>query len=220
MFSLNLFFVINPDLEGLTARILPINSISIERSQNLQNLNGFRDLEIRGLYLSELPSLTDIGDLNKLNSKSFITIRNCTKLEDISVFNDSDTLNIKLNGNESLSICAWRAICNSLSTGGFVDINNNNVGCNSNEEVKSQCLSSTIDIDYQTKLFPNPVSEELFIISDIPYDTYSIYNLDGKLITRGSVINKKIPLDYISPNIYIVKLSKGIDVFTHKIIKI
>ncbi len=221
LLSLNLNFVINPDIESFADLQRPINNISIELCQNLQNLDALRNKEIKTIYLRDLQNLTDVSGLNNLDANSYVSLINLPMLEDISIFNESDSAGFRIEGNEKLSKCAMTAICNGLyADDNSVDISDNADGCNGNEEVKNQCLTSTQNIENQLLLYPNPVVDDLAIKSEVAYDSYEIYSIQGKIVSVGYIFNNKIPFSNLSSNLYILKLKKEESFDFMKVIKL
>lgn len=70
-------------------------------------------------------------------------------------------------------------------------------------------------------LFPNPVSDKLFILSsdNIRYSRFSIYNLLGKEIFRDQYNGDYIPVEEISSGMYILKLNDGTKEQTVKFVR-
>jgi hypothetical protein len=62
---------------------------------------------------------------------------------------------------------------------------------------------------FSTRIYPNPATDQLFIENAEPRDAYSIFNLSGKQVDQGQVVNQSISLD-LPAGVYILKI-KGRD---------
>lgn len=67
------------------------------------------------------------------------------------------------------------------------------------------------------KIWPNPTSDYLEIQSQESYDRIQLYDLKGRLIQR--ILKPRQDISHLSQGLYIVKLTKGDQVITKKIIK-
>jgi len=78
---------------------------------------------------------------------------------------------------------------------------------------KGEAWSLTAGVDQlkiQFSLSPNPVQHELNIQSDEDNLSYSVFNLNGQLLTKGQLsIMKSIPVDYLTDGMYLLQLESG-----------
>lgn len=60
----------------------------------------------------------------------------------------------------------------------------------------------------QLKIYPNPVKSEINISKELleKNNAFTIYNIDGKLIVKGSVNNNKINVQYLTSGIYFINI--------------
>jgi xyloglucan-specific exo-beta-1,4-glucanase len=83
----------------------------------------------------------------------------------------------------------------------------------------------TEEVGFDTKptIYPNPVNDNRLNVRlssmNAPVD-YVIYNVVGGVVSRGTFkqIENKVALEHISKGMYILKLSEGNKVFTHKFV--
>jgi hypothetical protein len=68
-------------------------------------------------------------------------------------------------------------------------------------------------------IYPNPVSDKLFIESDKIFSGYSIYNSVGKLLYNGIILQNTIELKEMPKGLYFVKLTSGSVARTVKFIR-
>ncbi|KRP28418.1 MAG: hypothetical protein ABS28_02920, partial [Cryomorphaceae bacterium BACL22 MAG-120619-bin32] len=77
--------------------------------------------------------------------------------------------------------------------------------------------------DTKPTIYPNPVNDNRLNVRlssmNAPVD-YVIYNVVGGVVSRGTFkqIENKVALEHISKGMYILKLSEGNKVFTHKFV--
>lgn len=72
-------------------------------------------------------------------------------------------------------------------------------------------LTSAIDeVKIAFSILPNPVQNELTINSDEPNLGYSIYNLNGQMLSKGQLnISKSISMEHLNNGMYLLKLKSG-----------
>lgn len=71
------------------------------------------------------------------------------------------------------------------------------------------------------KIFPNPVKNQLTLSNDVKFDSATLYDIVGKKINEFSVSGTELKMDisHLKTGIYILKITKGEQVITSKIIK-
>ncbi|WP_047547872.1 leucine-rich repeat domain-containing protein [Psychroserpens sp. Hel_I_66] len=73
------------------------------------------------------------------------------------------------------------------------------------------------------KMFPNPVSDKLFINSEVNIEKASIYDVNGRLLKTivfyGNEIQRSVDLEALSVGVYVIKLSSNTSESTQKFIK-
>ena len=114
---------------------------------SLVGLEGYTDLgiDLEIFNNDALLSLDGLQGLNNQNSQAnsvFYVVSNNELLSDISALESIDIdslLDIEINDNPNLSVCANLSICEYLLNGGSAIIQNNAPGCNSTVEVLASC---------------------------------------------------------------------------------
>ena len=141
-----------------------VDTIDLLKPDNILGLNSFDPIKIDIVGFSPINDISEINPLNRLSE-------------------------LILAYNKNLSMCSIDKICRNLDNPGFIlKIISNAPGCNSKEEIRQKCISSTNqnETENELSLFPNPVHESLQI-SGLDGDvSFSIYNQVGALVQKGS----------------------------------
>jgi len=123
------------------------------------DLAGFVNLKRigQGIFLRDNDDLTSIDGLSTLcYTGAAIWICDNDILSDINgldgIIENQKIVSIRIKDNPNLPVCEATPICDFLDRGGIAEIQNNAVGCNSEEEL---CCALV------------PVTEEVFIYSDM-----------------------------------------------------
>ena len=164
---------------------------------NLQYIND-------GLIIENNRNLKHFVEGNKLEiigeRVEFVSNKN---LENIDVlanldYNLTDTL--LLLENASLSTCGNRYVCDLIRDASkYHQISNNQIGCNTAEEILDWCLVDVNDIGTTVvSIYPNPVSERLYI--DIVNEAPPIRSIEIFNSLGHSIIYQEGITDYISTN--------------------
>ncbi len=142
-----LFIGINSGLTSLTGldNLNTVSAMYIESNPLLDDISALSNLNSVASNMSILSnnSLTGLTGLENLTSGTFdFSIKNNPILEDISDLENIDYSEIndfEISNNPLLAVCHLPNICDFLSNGGTVTINNNAAGCNSADEVTDNC---------------------------------------------------------------------------------
>ena len=69
--------------------------------------------------------------------------------------------------------------------------------------------TSTVTIDSELQIFPNPVRDMIQIKSNLQIASYEIYNVNGQIITSNlmRLNNSKIDASQLPKGIYLLKLT-------------
>ncbi|GHT78723.1 hypothetical protein AGMMS50262_21650 [Bacteroidia bacterium] len=67
-------------------------------------------------------------------------------------------------------------------------------------------------------LYPNPVSDYLYLQSATPIDNVEIYSLTGQLLKRETAVKEKIAVSTLPAGVYMVKVQTGNEVLSSKIV--
>lgn len=166
--SLSLFETSLTDCLGLSSLAYVGGDVWIEWNDELIDFSGLENLNVIGDLLrisnnNNLTSLTGLDNLDSINGQLYITGNEM--LADISGLDNLNTESIddlSIRWNPLLSECAINSICNYLSSpNGEIEIESNNTGCNSQEEVEEACLTGentqTVK-ESEISIYPNPFS--------------------------------------------------------------
>ena len=214
------------DLTGLGSLTTIERELEVSTNDSLVSLQGLTSLASIGdeLYLYNNRALTDLTGLESIDLiGGRLEIRENTGLENLSglnPFTSVGNLSLLIWGNANLDMCGSQAICNIIAAEGFRDIRDNASGCNSEDEVFIDCLSSSAsDLPVvEAVLTPNPATSHIKIESrGKAIDVLSIYDVEGRLIYTtsqlGGVTAHIVPLDHFQKGVffaYIVDSHGGI----------
>ncbi len=163
-------------LEGLTTiggyLSIGLNDIGLPGNQSLISLEGLSNLISVGTKLEVLgnPSLTSLSGLDNIEAVSIQSI--------------------SIAGNNSLSTCEVKSICDYLvSPNGSINIYDNAPGCNSPEEVEQECMSHCLP-------------EGITFTTQTQIDSFAINNpgcteIEGDVIVAGNDITNLNGLNVI-----------------------
>lgn len=168
-------------------------------------LNGFRALKKIGrvFNLQMCPNLLTLEGLENLREigsqwETSFHLNNNSSLQDISALSGAK---IRANVytlfgivfNPKLEICHIPMVCDFIAQNKFesFNIHTNAPGCQSKDEVKTACLTSSDDsADLPAiSIFPNPVTDVVRMVSPLPLRSVTLYDISGKKIyhdTTGS----------------------------------
>ena len=119
--------------------------------------------------------------------------------------------NLTISDNDSLSICEVLSVCSYLaSPGGSIDIQGNSPGCNSQEEIKLACLTSSgnIKLENEITIYPNP-GKGLLVISapnEIAIELVAIYNSAGQKVHQEKPVNNSVDISKLRPGMYFIEI--------------
>jgi len=177
--------------------------------ENLTSIGGNLRISINSelMSLEGLQGLTSIGgNIEIIHNDSLISL---TGLDNI----DSATINgLLIASNPFLTDCAIQSICDYLvSPNSVVDINNNGLGCNSQDEIEDAC--ETIGFkewkpEIEISIYPNPANDKITITGyyGLKIETVCIYNLLGKRLLQINKIGENIDISTLGQGIYIIEL--------------
>lgn len=221
----------NPSLtniSGLNALTTVGSAAIIRDNATLTNLNGLNNLRTTGdvLEIVENPLLTDVSALSSLDS---IT----GGLEGALVIDANDILanlnglgnnNTKIKGdliitnNPLLTYCSVLSICNYLNNppaGATTTISLNDVGCNTEPEVQSQCLTVNLS-DYKKSehisFYPNPAETYIEVLNQLSADQeIMITNALGEVVSKQYIYKGKnlVSVEHLSSGVYYLQFSNS-----------
>jgi len=192
------------NLSGLTNVETIVGTLSISGNPRLKSLDGlenlttvFYSLAIGGVGLpfdkTENDSLTDLTALTNLTKVHLsliignnYSLTNLSGLENIVL---GSMGHVNIFNNPLLSECAIESVCNLIASGGTLEITNNKSGCNSQQEIKEECLLSVSNLasGRPPKIYPNPFTTSTTIdyyLTKSQTVTITFYNQFGKEVDR------------------------------------
>lgn len=195
-----------------------VSNYNYFNQQGLDNLTGLSSLNSIGghLYIRYNQYLNDITGLLGLTSigNSGIWIQENSDLISLHGLDNIDyntISDIQIFYNSNLSECAVKSVCDFLNNSEEITyIYSNDPGCNSSDEVKENCINSTIDINFEekVKLFPNPAKD--FLNISFPGNNNIIevlmYNNLGQLKLFKTSPGNKIDISMLENGIYILEI--------------
>lgn len=191
------------DLSPLNQIEILNGDLTIRLNDNLENLNGLNLIKqiFGSVAISSNAKLKDISALkNVLNTFSYVL----------------------LEQNPELSECAIKSFCNHIESGAETIIYNNNIGCNSIQEVESECL--TVDLtyhlseDFEVLLFPNPASDKVWIKSSVLVLSLALLDHFGNEVKYYSYQPEFIEISEIPSGIYWVHFRTASNSFFAKLV--
>lgn len=85
-------------------------------------------------------------------------------------------------------------------------------------EYREECILGSVEFkNINLRLFPNPVQNTLYVLSDIPLDTIQVYSLTGQIIMTTT--NTEISVSELSSGLYFAVLKKNGQSVIKKFIK-
>jgi len=114
--------------------------------------------------------------------------------------------------NYSLSTCEVQSICDYLlAPNGETYIDENAMGCNSQEEVEEACEDFSVEEQFigdYLSLFPNPAKDEVKLILDgFVIDEVNIYAFTGQQVLHERSVDGTIDISHLQPGMYIVEVT-------------
>ena len=184
--------------------------------KNLINLKNLQTIE-GNLIIVDNNSLKNLLGFDKLNTiKGNLQIAVNDSLQSLTGIDSmkSGTINnLSINFNPALSECDIKSICNYLANPtGIINIQNNDVGCNSSVEIEDSCNTigiSTINLDPIVTIYPNPAKEHVIVSTKkgITIKEINIYNLTGQKVLKVPQIIKTIDISMLLPGLYVIELN-------------
>jgi hypothetical protein len=199
----------------------------------LENLHGLENIDSIGgvLYImanDNLSSISELAGLTKIGGELHIESNHVlTSLKGLDNISASSIEGLYLFSNPSLSSCEVQSICDYLaSPSAYVDIHDNNPGCDSREEVELACATISVDDldDLNTySIYPNPSSTQITI--ETPKTTskllISIFTLSGQEVIRQQITESRTVIDIrrLPQGLYFLKLTDDDSVNVLKVVK-
>ncbi len=179
--NLNITQCYSVDIDGFTLDNLslgPHTKTSIMHIFRVKTLEGIQTFETNYLDMS-FTTLLNIDEVNSFNNLNYI----------------------RLSFNKYLSECSIPLICSNLDNPKFnLILLDNSVGCNTKEEIRQKCLSSTDESSnlQSYKLYPKPASYQVSIKGLTETANIDIFDMHGRNIK--SIVSDGIPIEVSSLN--------------------
>ncbi len=176
----------------------------INPSSGLINLSGLDNLTSigRSLHINNNEDLVSLSGLDELSSLGGgIFIENNNVLSDISSIENVSNVNIDSNisiiNNPMLAFCSLPNICNHIVNGGVLNVSENAPGCNSLDEVATNCFFGRISYPIFYDLNENgtlEVGEPFFRDASVTINPGNFVNYGN--LTNGGLTYKEFG-DYV-----------------------
>ena len=189
-------------LDGLNSLVTIGGEIQIGNNDTLSNLNGLNKLTSIGDDLSiiknrNLINIEGLGSLTTIVPWHRITINNNKSVKSLKGLDNIDAQSIfklTIAGNDSLSYCEVKSVCDYLAIpGANIIINGNATGCITISQVEKACEASAIEESSTLNLLliqPNPVNKLTSIVYQLQYSQkveLVIYNQQGQQVYQQEV---------------------------------
>lgn len=209
------------NIQTITGRLRIGFNDSLTDMSVFSNLISVGDLDI---YTNDnLESLAGLENLQEVNNRLFIDSNNSlTSIEAISDLSTSQIDQVVVINNDNLAVCENLFICTVVSDPNVQkSIYDNTTGCDSIQEVETACALSVSDIELidTVVLYPNPVSEKLFInVSEgIAFEKVIVYSILGERLQVTS--EESINMSSFSVGVYFVEVVTDRGSITQKILR-
>lgn len=207
-------------------------ALEFDGNAELEELPDFLELQFIGgnFRISGNISLKSIYGLHYLrNYAGNIDIMNNPRLKSIDGLDSLTEYHghyVRIIGNDSLSTCESEFLCDYIASShinswDYLFIMDNAPGCNSIEEVESQCeplgIHDTELLDI--RLFPNPANTIVTVLTDGKIDQCRVYDLSGRLVLSESDLSSNVfDISSLLPQLYTVVCISGGKTFTSKLL--
>ncbi len=212
------------NLTGLNSLNTIDGTLELWGNDLLSNLTGLESLTsiggglVLGGYFGPIlfgnPQLTSLTALENLNSiGGDIVIRKQKKLTSLVGLENIEASSIyylSIYENQHLSTCDVQSICDYLSNpNSYVEIHDNDTGCNNQEEVEEACLvgiHNTIT-NSRIKIYPNPATIDFYIsVNALKTIEIDVYNLFGQVVLTNLKPDSKIDVSSLKAGIYLIDI--------------
>jgi hypothetical protein len=72
----------------------------------------------------------------------------------------------------------------------------------------------------EVSIYPNPVSDKLYLIGSNDDSIYSIADINGRIITQGTITDEYIDVSGLINGIYVLKVDNGVSLIHHRMMKV
>ncbi len=186
-------------LDGFRSLTKTGKGFRIQNCPNLLTLEGLENLREIGAQWETSFLITDNNSLNNISALEGAKLKANVYAQFAIVF------------NPKLEICHIPMVCDFIAQNKFesFNIHSNAPGCQSKDEVKTACLTST-DEELTTEMisiFPNPASDVVHIFAPSPIKSVSLYDISGKKVCYDLSGSSQIDVTIVHPGWYMVVLA-------------
>jgi hypothetical protein len=178
-------------LSGLDSLTGVGQEFGIYGSPLLKNLNGIPRLDsVQELRISGNDSMISLDGLQNLTHADYFTIQYNPMLITLDGIENVDAdrlIGLNIHDNDSLTECNVQSVCDFLiNYSGYVNISDNNSGCDSVQEVEAACGVGIEEVASHQSLvviYPNPVSDQVTFnikLEDPSKVALTVYNSLGQ----------------------------------------
>ncbi len=218
------------NLSGLESLSVVGTSVIIINNDSLLSLDGLNNLYSIGqdLVISDNYSLLDLHALNNLikigNYLGIGNNDNLLSLEGLNNIEPGSITDLGISHNPLLSSCDVESVCGYLSSpNGYVSIDDNALGCNSQAEVEAACVVSVPEFsDIQVVgIYPNPASNFININKiDLNNKIYiNFYNQLGQITNEIELTSNSVDVSHLEKGFYIIEIKSNSWMTRQKFIK-
>jgi hypothetical protein len=164
----------------------------IESNPNLISLDGLQGFVADSMYSLGI-------SINRNPS-----LRSLTGIENLFI---GEFGFVEILGNPNLSDCAEKNICEAIRNGRLIRVANNAPGCNSEEEIRLECLTSTGELGRPSYvLYPNPARDKVRILGDHENLKVWVTDLTGKIWLNETIQDGSIDIGDLPQGSYTISL--------------
>ncbi len=161
-------------------------------------------------------SSNNIETLNICNLKKIRLLRcDSTKLENLIIDTDQN-LDISFNNNPDL-----KYICCNPELIEMIRDSVMSYGLNDCEIDSICCISNSLDFSVsQTNIYPNPVTDVLYLDTNENWTKAEIYDISGRIMRSVSLNGQSVEVNGLESGTYFIRLKDGEKVGLVKFVKI
>ncbi len=200
--------------------------LNIQHNAQLAEIKGFEALSHVDSILifnnDTLETISAFGDVQSVHNIDIVFNRNLSQLPGFEFINLDSTSLVRVSNNRTLSDCAIYSFCQRIASGKEINIYLNGTGCETTDEVASQCFSSTAPItDFSMQLTPNPTAES-FSININPTSTvdYMLSDFKGTLLHQWPATTTSFDISDLPSGFYLFSIRTDKMIHTQKVIKL
>lgn len=207
------------------ASLTSINGIVADENQSALNMSSLE--EVGGsLVIINNESLVDLVglELNSINGDLIIEgNESLGSLEGLDGLDSESIMNLYISNNPMLSLCQVISVCAYIADPtGVIEIDANDEGCNSEEEIHTQCTIGIEESNSNEKIsiYPNPARDLLFVSSldnSILKELF-IFDQVGKIVLQTSNSFELIDVSLLSSGVYFIELHSDRSVSRKKLV--